>query len=102
MAVKPISPQDVPQEKLKTLPDEVIQTWNTMIAEKMTGNGYCTILQRDIADRIASVMGVSRQEVFDNQWLDIEDIYREAGWKVSYDKPAYNETYAAYFTFSRR
>jgi hypothetical protein len=47
-------------------------------------------------------MGVSRQEVFDNQWLDIEDIYREAGWKVSYDKPAYNETYKAYFTFSRR
>jgi hypothetical protein len=31
--------------------------------------------------------------------LDIEDTYREAGWKVEYDKPAYCENYPANFTF---
>ena len=31
--------------------------------------------------------------------LDFEDLYREAGWKVEYDKPAYNENYSSYFKF---
>jgi hypothetical protein len=32
--------------------------------------------------------------------LDIEPIYREAGWIVEYDKPAYCENYDANFTFT--
>ena len=42
---------------------------------------------------------VTRHTIFDNHWLDIEPIYRRAGWIVEYDKPAYCETYLATFTF---
>lgn len=45
-------------------------------------------------------MDVPRNVVFANKWLDIEDIYREQGWRVDYDKPAYNENYQASFTFA--
>lgn len=41
----------------------------------------------------------TRRTVFDNNWLDIEPIYRRAGWIVEYDKPAYCENYPANFTF---
>ena len=43
---------------------------------------------------------LKRADVFSNHWLDVEDIYREQGWNVEYDKPTYNETYDAYFVFS--
>ena len=42
---------------------------------------------------------VTRSTLFDNNWLDIEPIYRRAGWVVEYDKPAYCEDYPATFTF---
>lgn len=44
---------------------------------------------------------LTKDEIFDNHWLDIEDIYREQGWKVKYDKPGYNEeSFKPYFEFS--
>lgn len=42
---------------------------------------------------------INRHTLFDNHWLDIEPIYRIAGWEVEYDKPAYCEDYPANFTF---
>ena len=41
----------------------------------------------------------TRELVYPSRDSDIEDIFREAGWKVTYDKPAYNESYDAYFKF---
>lgn len=46
--------------------------------------------------------GMKRDELFDKGWMDIEPIYRKSGWRVEYDKPAYNETYPATFTFSKK
>lgn len=37
-----------------------------------------------------------------NSWVDFEDLYRKQGWKVVYDKPAYCETYKAYFVLSKK
>ena len=34
-----------------------------------------------------------------NKYLDFEDEYRTIGWKVTYNKPAYCETYEPYFIF---
>ena len=42
---------------------------------------------------------VTRSMIFEKHWLDFEDIYRKAGWFVNFDKPAYNETYDAFFEF---
>lgn len=45
---------------------------------------------------------VTQAQIFDNGWLDVEELYREAGWAVEYDKPGHGETYPARFEFKRQ
>lgn len=102
MAVKPISPDEVVAKKATLIPDEVIEAFNEMIAEHMTG-GYSKFKQSKVVDRILTKMpGMNRGTLYDNHWLDVEDVYRAEGWKVEYDKPGYCETYEATFEFSRK
>lgn len=100
MAVAPISPADIADYKLATLPDCVIDTWNKAIAVAWNGRS-AKILQTEITDKLASALNTTRSNVFSSGYLEIEDIYRKAGWTVSYDKPAYCEDYDAYFNFSK-
>jgi len=103
MAVKPITPQEVIEQKIKNIPDKVIDCWNKAIVRQCKGgSSYTTIFQSEIVGLLADAMEVSREAVFASGWLDIEPIYRAAGWKVEYDKPGYNETYNAYYTFSKK
>ncbi len=63
---------------------------------------HSRILQKDVIARIiASEPELTSQQIFDNHWLDIEDLYRKVGWKVKYDKPAYCESYDASFEFTK-
>lgn len=99
--VKPITPEDVADEKLKYLPETVIDTWNRMIAQKW--NGKCAVInQKEIIKALAAHNAVSDLTVWDLGWLEIEDIYRKAGWVVIYDKPAYYENYDATFEFTKK
>lgn len=45
---------------------------------------------------------VTRRQIFERHWLDVEDAYREAGWGVTYEKPSYNEDGMASFVFVSR
>ena len=96
--VEPIGPNEV---KL-FIPDFIIEAVNRLIKEKWVGH-EAVILQDEIMDVVSSDdpddNKPSRQEVFDRHWLDFEDLYREKGWDVEYDKPAYNEFYKAKFIF---
>lgn len=93
-----ISPHEIAAAKQAILPEGVIKCWNDMIAKNYSGH-EAYIVQKDIIDALVSTLGVSRQEVFDNHWLDVESIYQARGWKVTYDKPGFSETYEANFTF---
>jgi hypothetical protein len=98
MSVKPIRPDEVAEEKLNTLPESVIEVFNDLIAENWDGKSS-HVLQRDVVDRIKRKMETNH---FKTSWLDVEDIYRRAGWDVEYDKPGYNESYDASFTFTKK
>lgn len=98
--IKPITPAEVTSAKLSKIPDEVIKAFNDLIVTEW--DGYCSVIRQDeIIALVTARLKVKRQTVFDNKWLDVEDIFRQAGWKVEYDKPGYNETYEATFTFSK-
>lgn len=99
--VKPITPDEVIAGKRKFLPDEVIVVWNEAIARNWDGN-VANIKQDDIISSLTSRFECHRNDVFSSGWLEIEDVYREHGWKVVYDKPAYYESYSAIFTFTKR
>jgi hypothetical protein len=98
--VKAISPGDVPAQKKADLPSFVLDEWNKIIAEKSSSGGSVRIMQDDIIERLVPHSTGGRAEVFAKHWLDIEPIYEEAGWKVVYDKPGYNEEYKASFRFT--
>lgn len=94
----PISPDQVVEAKSESLPDEVFVVVNELITEKLL-NGSATILQKDILARLEAC-GLNRSQIFEKGWLNFEELYRQAGWEVGYDKPGYNETGEAYFIFS--
>ena len=99
--IEPIKPQDIAQAKVKAFPDFVMQTFNELIAENFT-NGKATVRQCDVIARmvkLAASEDVTRNVILNRGWLNVEEIFREAGWKVTYDKPAYNECYEAFFEF---
>ena len=66
------------------------------------------IYQKDIIEVAKSKMYPATDNIdsgsgyFDYNWLNIEKIYEDAGWAVKYDKPAYNESYDAYFIFREK
>lgn len=101
MAVQPIKPSQVVKKKKDGIPDYVIESFNELIAKHFDGSSS-TIKQDEVMSVILSKMpeGSKRQDVYDNNWLDVEDIFRAAGWQVTYDKPGYNESYPATFEFS--
>ncbi len=99
MAAKPITPAEVVKLKVTLIPDEVINAFNELIAENFSG-GSSSFTEKKVVARIVK-KGISSAEAYANHWLDVEDIYRKSGWKVDYDKPGYNESYDATFTFKK-
>ena len=104
--MKPITPKKVEQIRIHEMPEAIIQATNELIVRKWNGSS-ATIKIKEIVDQYFRVSGEektakARQELFDNHYLDIEPAYIEAGWKVKYDGPGYNESYDAYFVFSKK
>lgn len=99
--IKPLSAKDVKQ--VITFPEAVIESFNELIQKKFDGR-QAVIKQKDVVEIILSKMpeGTKSQDLIDNHWLDVEDVYRKAGWQVEFDKPAYYETYDASFTFTKK
>lgn len=99
---KPITPEQAKEKFTKRIPDIIIDAINDLIVEHYSPiKRSATIKQDEILNRISDTY--SRQTVFDNNWLDIEDIYREQGWDVTYEKPTYGDSdFPPYFTFKER
>lgn len=96
--ITPIRPEEIATSKKIQMPDAILESFNELIAQNFSGD-MARVRQNEIVARIAN-KGYDRRQIFDNHWLDVEDIYREAGWEVMYDKPGYNDSYEAYFEFS--
>ena len=98
---KPVTPQDIAAAKGARLPEESIDVFNDLIVRDFNGMA-ARVIQGEAAELIAERPGTTVEEVFRRGLLDVEEVYRAAGWSVSYDKPGFNETYPAYFVFSRK
>lgn len=97
--IEPIKPSEIKQ----IIPDWVIKGTNECIQKYYHHLDKTSHFTQDaLIDCILKYKPneeISRNTLFDNHWLDIEPIYRIAGWEVEYDKPAYCEDYPANFTF---
>ena len=93
--VKPITPNEI-KKKLIEFPDFVIEAFNYCIQEKWNGI-YARVNQNEAIDSILKFAGkegkeIKRGDIFKNHWLDVEDTYRQQGWKVIFAKQPYYVT----------
>lgn len=98
---KPITPREALKKKEERLPDEVFDAFNEMIADNLR-DGVATFKAKDVAALIRSKLQIKGEQVYDKGYMDVEPLYRKAGWKVEYDQPAYCESYDATYTFSAK
>lgn len=97
---QPIRPEDMAEAKIGHIPGAVIEAFNKLIALKFSG-GSATVRQEEVIAEIVGTTEISRGEIFDKCYLNVEEIFRQAGWKVSYTKPDYTESFPAYFEFRK-
>jgi hypothetical protein len=100
MSGKPITPDEVSGQKQSSIPSEVFDAFNELIVKNYSG-GRASVKQDDIV-RLLVNKGFKSSEIYENGWLDVEPLYEQQGWKVTYDKPGFNESYAAYFVFQKK
>jgi hypothetical protein len=103
MSVKPITPDEAFELKKVNIPEYVIEIVNRLIIKNIqcgTKVKVAKIKQCDIVAEILKSHQMVESDIYENKMLDFEELYREQGWKVVYDKPGYNETYEATFEFS--
>lgn len=97
--VKPLAPHEVVAEKKRLIPEEVLTVVNKYLGERAV-KGYARIDQEEIVRDLVKA-GIRRSDIFAHHWLDFEEIYREVGWEVEYDKPVRwgGDTYDPHFKF---
>jgi len=108
--MKAITPAEVLKEKRGFIPPAVFEVFNRLIVKHFR-DGQARICQEEIVKEILATMNASEkrvkaanklksEEIFDRGWLDVEMVYRDAGWKVDYYKPSWDEGGYAHFTFT--
>jgi len=103
--VKPIAPNDMSLEKKISIPDEVIEAFNELIVENWKKD-EATVKQKDAVARIVKKLPEfkrKRTELFELGYLDVEKVFRGAGWVVEYESPDRGDSgFDEYFTFRRK
>jgi hypothetical protein len=92
-SVKPISPETC----FPKIPDHIIEIFNSMIEENLDANGKSILLLKDVKARI-----LNSGKPFESKWLNVEAFYKNAGWKVNYERPCYGDSdFNPYYEFSK-
>ena len=102
-----ITPEEAEKAKISSIPDYVFQAFNELLAENFVGNVGTIIYQHEVLKRIINIYPHIIENdkdnivnsLFVNHWLDVEKIYEEAGWEVTFHKPAYYEDFDPYYNF---
>jgi len=115
ITVKPITPDEVGAKQATQIPSFVVEAFNIEIAKHYDNiSRVAKVPQSSVLEQIVKQQTADYEEetvdatqrlkkqAFENKWLNVEAMYEDAGWKVSYEKPGYNESGDAYFTFKKK
>lgn len=78
--------------------DVVTGVFNSLLQEAFDGKS-AVITQSAAVEAVARTMGIPRDEVFSNGYLNVEHSFRRAGWRCNYVKPDFNSLDEARFIF---
>ena len=99
----PISPNEVQSIKNIQIPNAMIEAANHLIVKNWNGT-YANFKTKDLKEEYLSrteFREIAEKEIYEYNYLDIENLFREVGWKVDFDRPGFNESYDSNFTFSK-
>lgn len=98
--IKAMTKEDVQLKiKQRVFPNFVIQAFNECIEESKIKHSN-RVTQERVIEKIQELnKDITRSQIFAEHLLDVEDFYRDAGWHVTFYKPAYNDDFKAYFEF---
>ena len=101
--IVPLKPGDVSDLSLKAeidnVPDYVVAVVNALIVKNFVRSVQSArVYQNILIDTILScpealARELTKDQLFAEQMLDFEEVFRSHGWKVSYSRSAYNEDY---------
>ena len=102
--VNAFSPAMVRAKKTESIPNEIFDATNELLIQRYSPGQRIIIEMEEIVQLAKNkMMKFSNPQVdenfYENNWLDIESYYRDAGWTVLFYKPLYNESFNAYFDF---
>jgi hypothetical protein len=100
----PITPAEIVAKRRADVPEKVFDAWNTVIAKNYVGtakSGYSDFTITELMTELLA-SGYTREEISENRWVDLEDIYRKSGWSVRVDIPGYNESYDTRYEFKTK
>lgn len=87
-----------PEECMGSIPEEVIKLVN-LILKKRGGSGRVKIWQEELVEGLSPHF--SKQEIYGSHMLDFESLYRNAGWKVQYNKGSQVPDDVSHWIFSK-
>lgn len=79
-----LTPQQVLDERARTIMPSVVKVVNALLVSKMGKRGV-TLGIDTIVDAITTETGISKETAYADGWLDFEYIFERNGWKVVYD-----------------
>lgn len=91
------SPNDAIARHGETIPEEILGIVNDFLVARVHRKSFI-ISQQEIVDKL-SLTSITEAEALDKGWFDFEDAYRRRGWRVTYDRPGFNESYGAFWRF---
>lgn len=71
------------QMSIKQPPDNVLKIWEEEVEKNWNGK-ISTVSRESILKRLYNLVD-NRKDIFDNNWLDIEETFEANGWKVWQD-----------------
>lgn len=97
---KAMTPNEVLNKKNTSIPDFVIDAVNTLLIKKITSQQAKITLKEVEEGVVKNYRSVDLKVCFENNYFDFEEIYRDKGWIVTFDKSGHNESYDSFYTFS--
>lgn len=97
---RPITPAEAETLRLESIPDFVIESFNEMITKNLS-QGLARFTHNEVMALIVPKLSgnLTRESIYKNSCNDIAKLFREAGWKVDFDRPGYNESYEPFWVF---
>jgi hypothetical protein len=109
VTIAPITPSQAirAQSRPFDFPEYVIEAFNNLLSDPKLPHRLGIVKQDTVIEEIIKVaeqhgVQITRQEIFAQHLLDVENNYRALGWDVQYFKPPYNSDSVPYFVFEPR